>query len=107
LHNGSINNVIEQEVTKHFAHNYNKGVVGASGWVKPFKLINGLTAEEIVAEEVTRQKRVDAAMRAIDRTERVRGRQLMKTDIYDEDSLLNREEKIEDALREAKRWILP
>jgi len=107
MHNGSINNVLEKEVTKHFAHNYNKGVVQADGWVNPFFLRNSLSSEEIVATEVKRQKRVDVAMRAIDRTERVRGRQLMKTDIYDEDSLLNREEKIEDALREAKRWILP
>jgi len=105
MHKGIINNVIEQEVTKHFAHNYNKGVVGADGWIKPFFLRNGLTAEEIVAEEVKHHKKVERALREIDRHDRVRGRQLMKTDIYEDDPTLLREEKIEDALREAKRWI--
>jgi len=41
----------------------------------------------------------------MDRSERVRARAIMKTDLYDEDPLLERDEKIEDALREAKRWI--
>lgn len=105
LKQSDINKVIERKVIKHLKRDYKKGEVVEDGWIKPFKLIDGLTWEEIAATEEKYRALLAKAKGRIDRNERRRGRELQKTDIYDEDPLLERDEKIEDALREAKRWI--
>ncbi|GAI52752.1 unnamed protein product, partial [marine sediment metagenome] len=105
LKKGDVDNVEEKTVTKHLTRDYNKGVVRADGWVDPYELIDGLTRDEIRAEQLKYDKKVQSAMREIAQHEGGRALKLLKSDFYDADPLLEREEQKEDVLREAKRWI--
>ncbi|GAH44397.1 unnamed protein product, partial [marine sediment metagenome] len=95
----------ERKVTKRLKREYNKGVVRPDGRIDPYELIDGLTRDELAAEQLKYDKKVDAAMREIARHEGGRALKMMKSDFYDADPLLEREEQKEDVLREAKRWI--
>ncbi|GAH82277.1 unnamed protein product, partial [marine sediment metagenome] len=96
LRKGSVDTVEERKVTKHLTRKYNKGVVRADGWVDPYELIDGLTRDELVAGQLKYDKKCDAAMNEIARHEGGRALKLMKSDFYDADPLLNREEQKED-----------
>lgn len=105
LKKGAVDTVEEKEVTKHLTRDYNKGVVRADGWVTPYELVDGMTEDEIEKAKLKYDKKCDAAMNEIARHEGGRALKLMKSDFYDADPLLEREEQKEDILREAKRWI--
>ncbi|GAH51622.1 unnamed protein product, partial [marine sediment metagenome] len=75
------------------------------GWIDPYVLIDGLTDAELTAGQLKYDKKIDAAMREIAQHEGGRALKLMKSDFYDADPLLEREEQKEDVLREAKRWM--
>ena len=102
---GDIEKVETCMVIKKLNFKYTKGDVTKSGWVYPLFLKNGLTKMERDKIEEKRCSDEEKAMELIQRNERKRGREAIKMELYEKDRTLTRNEQMQDALREMKRYI--